>query len=102
MSIEPEEHDYIGQVIAEDAAKRVPRRLSDDPAVRLAECRRGMAEQVRKASVACDAGLPMLPVVFDESAEREKAYDAWDGLGDWGDFRDGWLACARQKAGESK
>lgn len=93
------------------------KRLSDDPAVRLAECRGEMAEQVRQASAACDAGLPMLPVLFDEAAERasfEKHYasmndgfcpSAYEGEYDWDDCQpcwSTWLACAHQKAGESK
>lgn len=35
---------------------------------------------------------------FDEAAERTKAYGAWDGNGEWVDFREGWLACAKSRA----
>lgn len=35
-----------------------------------------LAEQISTCSEACDRGLPMLPVVFDEAAEREK-FETW-------------------------
>lgn len=112
MSIKPEEHDYISQVCAEDAARRVPRRLSDDPVVRLAECQ-GVTLS------AAETQQKMAATALDEAAERAE-FSKWFLMFTLEDaatgnqqaafiastFRDiywqAWLACARQKAEESK
>lgn len=58
MATEPQEHDFIAQVCAEDAARRVPPRLSEDPAVRLAECRGGNACMGKNCTAYAGKGSP--------------------------------------------
>lgn len=126
MSIEPEEHDYIAEVIAEDANRRVIPRLSDDPAVRLAECRGdGLANvQYAKATFLQDANVHYaastsdIKSAFNEAAERAKFEDLCERQGlEYDRFTEyagefsgkyvtedreqqwtGWLACAKSRA----
>lgn len=98
------------------------KRLSDDPAVRLAECRGEHIEDdvfrtvpISLLAATCYAiqhqkEAPKLlerirrytlgdlsKSAFDERAELMKAKEEFDGHSDWQSFRDGWLACAKSR-----
>lgn len=141
MTTNPEEHDFIKEVCAgenctaysgpdspehsneclDEAAKSqgweftnndVPPRLSDDPLVRLQECR-GYSASAAVASSTADRFDSCKPA-FDEAIERAK-FEAWANV-EYGVGADeelnlnqkdvkanlvGWLACARSRHNES-
>lgn len=104
----PEEKDFIGEVIAEDnearkvrtigeQVKRVPR-LSDDPAVRLAECR-GEAvpfdEEAERALFETACPIPSVAYFDGEDYRIIGSRDIDGHENKW----QGWLACAKSRAG---
>lgn len=110
MTTEPEEHDFIAQVCAQDAESRVPPRLSDDPAVRLAECRGEVTFTNCYQDQTTSIFLGRVVQTFDETAERVKferqigsSFRARWPDGDYRDFAienqwQGWLACSKSRA----